>query len=278
MPCSATWTEPARDRGERPERRQARARDVGGVPRPGQGLCVGDAGGDRAALEAALARNVWRGAAPDGAAAALARVVLAQTAHLAEQPLAALTAATVRFPACGGGGAMIPELHRPMAVERVGPSGTGRDRGGQRRGMRRPGAADEPAGGAGADLRVSSGTRTCRRCCSPTATCRRAWCRPASSRWRISRPPSRSASLCAASRTAQESDDADPEALDEIPYADGMLDLGEAAAEQLALALDPYPRAPGAALPEIADEAEAHRPFAALASLRRRTDARSRTQ
>ena len=45
---------------------------------------------DRAALEAALARNVWRGAAPVGAAASLTRVVLAQTVHLAEQPLAAL--------------------------------------------------------------------------------------------------------------------------------------------------------------------------------------------
>ena len=43
----------------------------------------------------------------------------------------------------------------------------------------------------------------------------------------------------------QESDDADPEAPDEIGYADGMLDLGEAAAEQLALALDPYPRSAG---------------------------------
>jgi len=36
----------------------------------------------------------------------------------------------------------------------------------------------------------------------------------------------------------------DPEAPDEIPYAGGVLDLGEAAAEQLALALDPWPRKP----------------------------------
>ena len=42
-----------------------------------------------------------------------------------------------------------------------------------------------------------------------------------------------------------------------------VLDLGEAAAEQLALSLDPYPRAPGAELPEVATEAEAN-PFAAL--------------
>ena len=61
----------------------------------------------------------------------------------------------------------------------------------------------------------------------------------------------------------QESDDVDPEADDEIGCADGVLDLGEAAAEQLGLALDPYPRAPGAELPEIETEAEEH-PFAAL--------------
>ena len=48
-----------------------------------------------------------------------------------------------------------------------------------------------------------------------------------------------------------------------------QLDLGEAAAEQLALALDPYPRAPDAVLPDIPDEPEVL-PFATLASLRRR--------
>lgn len=67
----------------------------------------------------------------------------------------------------------------------------------------------------------------------------------------------------------QESDEADPEAIDEIVYADGVLDLGEAAAEQLALALDPYPRAPGAEMPELTDKPAAH-PFASLTGLRRR--------
>ncbi len=42
-----------------------------------------------------------------------------------------------------------------------------------------------------------------------------------------------------------EDDDPDPELVDEIPYAAGRLDLGEAAAEQLALALDPFPHKPG---------------------------------
>jgi hypothetical protein len=67
----------------------------------------------------------------------------------------------------------------------------------------------------------------------------------------------------------QESEQVDPEAPDEIVYIDGILDLGEAAAEQLAIALDPYPRAPGAEMPDIADEPADHS-FAALSALRRR--------
>ncbi|MEI7711994.1 MAG: DUF177 domain-containing protein [Rhodospirillales bacterium] len=65
-----------------------------------------------------------------------------------------------------------------------------------------------------------------------------------------------------------ENDDPDPESEDEIPYEHGVLGLGEAAAEQLGLALDPYPRKDGAALPDIAEEDEPH-PFAALDRLRR---------
>jgi uncharacterized metal-binding protein YceD (DUF177 family) len=67
----------------------------------------------------------------------------------------------------------------------------------------------------------------------------------------------------------------DLEADDELPYRGGHLDIGDAAVEQLALALDPYPRAPGATLPDIdppdagADPAAAPRsPFAALARRR----------
>jgi uncharacterized metal-binding protein YceD (DUF177 family) len=65
-----------------------------------------------------------------------------------------------------------------------------------------------------------------------------------------------------------ETDDPDPETEDEIPFENGVLDIGEAAAEQLGLALDPYPRIPNAALPEIEEEPEPH-PFAALDKLRR---------
>ncbi len=61
----------------------------------------------------------------------------------------------------------------------------------------------------------------------------------------------------------------DPEAPDEIEADGDSVDLGEAVAEQLALALDPYPRAPGAALPgEGAADGPAG-PFAALNALRR---------
>jgi hypothetical protein len=57
---------------------------------------------------------------------------------------------------------------------------------------------------------------------------------------------------------------------------DGEIDLGEAVAQQLAVALDPYPRAPGAAWPQ-ADTGDAdiaaepvRRPFAALDALKKR--------
>jgi len=66
-----------------------------------------------------------------------------------------------------------------------------------------------------------------------------------------------------------EDDDLDPETIDEIPYSGSAIDFGEAAVEQLALALDPYPHRPGAALPaELA--AEPSGPFAALRGLRSR--------
>jgi cytochrome b pre-mRNA-processing protein 3 len=53
---------------------------------------------DDAALATALARNVWRGAAPPaGAAAALARLARAQQACLAAQKLAVFAAGDARF-------------------------------------------------------------------------------------------------------------------------------------------------------------------------------------
>ena len=66
----------------------------------------------------------------------------------------------------------------------------------------------------------------------------------------------------------EDEEDITPESLespDEIPYANDIIDLGAALAEQLGLALDPYPRKPGAALPDAASDNSAH-PFAALAA------------
>ncbi len=56
------------------------------------------AAGDDAALREALARNIWRGARPPaGSETAMARLVIAQRAHLAQQPVAALAAGDVTF-------------------------------------------------------------------------------------------------------------------------------------------------------------------------------------
>ncbi|HTC10002.1 MAG TPA: DUF177 domain-containing protein [Acetobacteraceae bacterium] len=57
-----------------------------------------------------------------------------------------------------------------------------------------------------------------------------------------------------------ESNDVDPETDDEVPYTNDTIDLGEAATEQLALALDPWPRKPGATLPDAGTAAPAPRP------------------
>ena len=56
----------------------------------------------------------------------------------------------------------------------------------------------------------------------------------------------------------------DPDEPDELVMQNGVFDLGEATVEQLALALDPYPRKPGATLPDEAGQATVN-PFSALA-------------
>jgi uncharacterized metal-binding protein YceD (DUF177 family) len=66
----------------------------------------------------------------------------------------------------------------------------------------------------------------------------------------------------------EETDDIDPDSDDEIPFEGNLIDLGEAAAEQLGLALDPYPRMPGAVLTEAEPEVKPH-PFAALSGLKK---------
>ncbi len=65
----------------------------------------------------------------------------------------------------------------------------------------------------------------------------------------------------------------DPEAPDEFAMERGTIELGEAIAEQLSLALDPYPRHPDAALPEVPAPDPTPpapvRPFARLATRKR---------
>jgi uncharacterized metal-binding protein YceD (DUF177 family) len=60
----------------------------------------------------------------------------------------------------------------------------------------------------------------------------------------------------------------DPDAEDEVEVEGGIAELGEVMAQQLALALDPYPRAPGAVLPDAAQDAP-ESPFAKLSALKR---------
>ncbi|MDO7841351.1 YceD family protein [Sphingomonas immobilis] len=64
----------------------------------------------------------------------------------------------------------------------------------------------------------------------------------------------------------------DEGALDVIPYEGGAIDLGEAAAETMALALDPFPRGPGAAAAlkaaGVISEGEEEKPAGALAGLK----------
>ncbi len=64
----------------------------------------------------------------------------------------------------------------------------------------------------------------------------------------------------------RETEDLDLESDDEVAYEGGVLELGEAASEQLALALDPFPRMPGAELP-AAVQPEEGGAFAALGKL-----------
>ncbi|PAX08353.1 hypothetical protein CKY28_09765 [Sphingomonas lenta] len=67
------------------------------------------------------------------------------------------------------------------------------------------------------------------------------------------------------------------DALDSVPYTGDRIDLGEAAAETMALALDPFPRSPGAAaaLREagVLTEEEA-KPLGPLAGLRDKLEGR----
>ena len=66
-------------------------------------------------------------------------------------------------------------------------------------------------------------------------------------------------------REDEQTDDDDPLAPDQVPYTGSAIDVGEAAVEQLALALDPFPRRPDAVLEQPDEAPETSNPFAALA-------------
>ncbi len=68
------------------------------------------------------------------------------------------------------------------------------------------------------------------------------------------------------SGTEQDTSD-DPDEPDQLPFTAGVLDVGEATVEQLALALEPYPRKPGAELPET-DYGQPEGPWVALTKWR----------
>jgi uncharacterized metal-binding protein YceD (DUF177 family) len=56
------------------------------------------------------------------------------------------------------------------------------------------------------------------------------------------------------------------------PLPDGIIDIGEAVAQQLSLALDPYPRSPGAEPTKpVADGVAVASPFAILAKLKKKS-------
>lgn len=55
---------------------------------------------------------------------------------------------------------------------------------------------------------------------------------------------------------------------DDIESEQNAADLGEALAQQLSLAIDPYPRAPGAEMPAEFSDDGAHGPFAKLLQLK----------
>ncbi|MBF0334332.1 MAG: DUF177 domain-containing protein [Alphaproteobacteria bacterium] len=56
------------------------------------------------------------------------------------------------------------------------------------------------------------------------------------------------------------------------PIVGGMIDIGEAVAEHLALALDPFPRKPEARFTGVEEEGDERSPFAVLKSLERKSD------
>jgi len=78
------------------------------------------------------------------------------------------------------------------------------------------------------------------------------------------------AGAAAGVREAEADEEIDPEAADEPEdLIDGVVDVGAAATEFLLLAIDPYPRKPGAVFDAPKSDDQGGHPFAALAALKK---------
>jgi uncharacterized metal-binding protein YceD (DUF177 family) len=80
-------------------------------------------------------------------------------------------------------------------------------------------------------------------------------------------PPEQVPQMAALVDEAEESDEETPDPLE--PIDNGMIDLGKVAADALFLAVDPYPRKPGAVFEPVVEAADSEdHPFAALRALK----------
>jgi uncharacterized metal-binding protein YceD (DUF177 family) len=80
-------------------------------------------------------------------------------------------------------------------------------------------------------------------------------------------PPEQVPQMAALVDEAEESDEETPDPLE--PIDNGMIDLGKVAADALFLAVDPYPRKPGAVFEPVVEAADPEdHPFAALRALK----------
>lgn len=80
-------------------------------------------------------------------------------------------------------------------------------------------------------------------------------------------PPEQVPQMAALVDEAEESDDDTPDPLE--PIENGMIDLGKVATDALYLAVDPYPRKPGAVFEPLVEAADPEdHPFAALRALK----------
>ena len=201
------------------------------------------AAGDLPALDAALARNVWRGQPPSPTSvAALRRVMLAQNAHLAVQSFDGLARGAIVFLPARGDEPMTAELFRPVALSKIRPPGltmvvsaTPEECAAVATRMDIPAIRslecffnlkreDDGVSVYAEGRLVAVVTRVCVISAEDFET-------GIDEEFSVRFVPA-----------GQETDDPDPDLPDEIPYDHDTIDLGETTAEQLGLTLDPYPR------------------------------------